>query len=105
MTADDAPPLDPEDWSDEEWTAWLHATAPDDDADDASLGPARPTRGRSAVGAAMLGLHQVFYGPVDDEVVIVAPAPDGPGPQWVAVKLDPEDPKKTTVVVRGDADA
>ena len=103
------PPEDPEDWSDDEWLAWLEAT----DAEAAAT-PDRPVTAAahfarsaagSTLGAAMKGLHRAIYGAHDDEIAIVADASgDPPGPEGIDVHLDPEDPEKSTVVVKRPAE-
>ena len=105
------PPADPESWTDEQWISWLEAT---DDPDAPERRPTdRPGVGAGAVaasmlGAAMLGLHEVIYGPARNEIVIVVDAggepPDDDLPE---VHLDPEHPERSEVIVRrrrpGDA--
>ncbi len=98
------PPQDPESWTDEQWISWLEATDDPDRAGDA--GAARPrhwSRGRPAsmLGAAMLGLHEVIYGPHGDEIVIVVDAGgEPPGDDLPEVHLDPEHPERSEVIVR-----
>ncbi|HEY5026441.1 MAG TPA: hypothetical protein VII76_15805 [Acidimicrobiales bacterium] len=98
------PPADPESWTDDEWISWLDATddpdAPDED------GARRPrhwsqTRSASMLGAAMLGLHEVIYGPHGSEIAIVVDAGgDPPGDDLPEVHLDPEHPDRSEVIVR-----
>jgi len=99
------PPSDPEEWSDEQWIAWLQATDPTPAGD-----PQRPvtigsrlarSAGGSVLGTAMLALSQAIYGRRDDEVVVVvdggsAPAPDAD----FEVHLDPDHPERSSVVFR-----
>jgi hypothetical protein len=99
------PPSDPEEWSDEQWLAWLRAT----DAT-AERGADRPvtigsrlahSTGGSVLGTAMLALSQVIYGRRDDEVVIVVDAGSEPAPDvGFEVHLDPDHPERSTVVFR-----
>lgn len=87
------PPADAEEWTDEQWLAWLQAT---DAAGDPEPGPRTVSRWRdravpSVLGAAMLGLRDAIYGRPDDEVVIVADAPgEPPDDDKPVVELDPE---------------
>ncbi|HEX3947836.1 MAG TPA: hypothetical protein VHW47_09020 [Acidimicrobiales bacterium] len=99
----DGPPVDPEDWTDEQWLDWLKAT---DEADGAETPPVtvvgRATRssGGAVLGQAMLGLANAMYGKKEEIVVIAegdsTPEDDGP----FAVRLDPDHPERSTVVIR-----
>jgi len=97
------PPEDAESWTDDEWIAWLDATD-DPDATDDSHAPRRRHRGRgptSTLGAAMLGLHEVIYGPHGNEIAIVVDAGgDPPNDDLPEVHLDPEHPERSEVIVR-----
>jgi hypothetical protein len=99
-TSQDSTPDDPEEWSDEEWIAWLDST---EGQRVEPLYP-RPRRPKSAagrlVGAAMLGLHEVFYGRRDEKQVQVAPAPGPPDDEDIEVELDPDDPSRSQVRFR-----
>ena len=66
------PPVDPESWTDDEWIAWLEATDAVE-SDDRPTAPRRWARRApsSALGAVMLGLHEVIYGK-KNKVEIVA---------------------------------
>jgi len=104
------PPDDPEDWSNDEWLDYLAET-------DAAAAPApgRPVSAAGAfarsgaggaIGAAMKGLHRAIYGGQEDEIAIVADASgDPPGPEGLDVHLDPDDPGRSTVVVKRPVDA
>jgi hypothetical protein len=96
------PPDDPEAWSHEQWITWLAAT--DDPAAAArreSVRRWRPRRPTGVLGAAMLGLHDAIYGRPDDEVVVVADAGgDPPGDDLHDLRLDPDHPERSEVVVR-----
>jgi len=98
------PPEDAESWTDEEWISWLEATdLPGASGQDDSGHPRHRRQGRaaSALGAAMLGLHEVIYGPSRDEIVIVVDAGgEPPGDDLPEVHLDPEFPGRSAVVVR-----
>jgi len=98
------PPADPEDWTDEEWLAWLEATDVDTTADLGSgprLAAWRSHPVGSVLGAAMLGLRDAIYGRPDDEVAIVQEAGgDPPGGDLHDIRLDPDHPERSEVVVR-----
>ncbi|HVX21872.1 MAG TPA: hypothetical protein VHB02_11030 [Acidimicrobiales bacterium] len=94
------PPADADDWSDDQWLAWLRATDPDypDDRPVTALGRLTRSSGGQALGQAMLGLANAMYGRNDDEVVVVRDRGDADdGDQPFAVRLDPDHP---VVVVR-----
>jgi hypothetical protein len=99
------PPEDPESWTDEQWIAWLDATD-DPEGPDGTDDPHRPRHWRqrrpaSMLGAAMLGLHEVIYGPHREEIVIEVDA-DGEPPRddVPEVHLDPDHPERSEVIVR-----
>jgi hypothetical protein len=97
------PPADPEDWTDEQWLAWLEATDPVHDVADAGprLAAWRSHPVGSMLGAAMLGLRDALYGPRDDEVAIVQQAGgDPPNDDLHDLRLDPDHPERSEVVVR-----
>ena len=97
------PPDDPEEWTDDEWLAWLAEV-------DAEAGvqpeshPARRARDHlpaSLLGAAMLGMHRAIYGAQEPDVVVVVDAGgDPPEPEALEVDLDPDDPEASHVTVR-----
>ncbi len=93
------PPEDPEDWTEEEWRAWL-ATAPPDP----ETGRAHPLSRVSAspsgtvLGAAMLGLEQAIYGE-RPKVEIVAEA-DADGLDLGDLDLDVDDPASSRMTLR-----
>jgi len=94
------PPPDPEDWTDEQWLEWLKAT--DDLGEERALAPTRrrPRQRGGALGAAMLGLRDAIYGRLDDEVAVVVDASGGPpDDDKPEVRLDPEHPEHSEVVV------
>ncbi len=57
------PPRDPDDWTEEQWRAWLASAPPDPDTGRAHpLTRASSSAGGVVLGAAMLGLEQAIYG-------------------------------------------
>jgi hypothetical protein len=96
------PPDDPEEWTDEQWLAWLEATDPGD-APEAGprLAAWRDHPVGSVLGAAMLGLRDAIYGRQDNEVTIVQEAAgDPPDDDLHDIHLDPEHPERSEVVIR-----
>lgn len=94
------PPPDPEDWTDEQWLEWLEAT--DDPGEERALAPTRrrPRQREGALGAGMLGLRDAIYGHLDDEVAVVVDASGGPpDDDKPELRLDPEHPERSEVVV------
>jgi len=103
------PPVDPEEWTPEQWIAWLKAT---DEANDPTNQASRPgpattmgrvvsTGGAQVLGSAMLGMAQAIYGVEDDEVVQVVKAnTDGDDDEPFVVHLDPDHPERSTVTFR-----
>jgi hypothetical protein len=108
------PPADPNEWTDEEWIAWLKATDGAADDLDGTEEPTAPTTamgrlarssGGQVLGQAMLGLAQAIYGVEEDEVVHVAEGSTEADPEEpFTVHLDPDDPARSTVVFRSDAE-
>jgi len=96
------PPADPEDWTDEQWLAWLEATDPGDDPGSRPrLAAWREHPVGSVLGAAMLGLHDAIYGRIDNEVAIVQEAGgDPPDDELHDLYLDPDHPERSEVVAR-----
>lgn len=95
-----APPDDAEDWTDDQWLEWL--------AGEDGAGVDRPHRaaerppGKASLGQAMLaggliGLHEVFYGPRDEDPVLVVDADEPLSPNEMEVHLEPGDPRASWV--------
>lgn len=100
------PPEDPDEWSDEQWLAWLKETdASCEEGIDAGhprvVARWRDRPSATVLGAAMLGLRDAIYGHPDEEIVIVQDASgDPPDDDVPVVHLDPEHPERSEVVVR-----
>lgn len=87
------PPLDEDDWSDEQWLAWLRETAGQEPAPPARpvarRGPGRSI-GMTILAGGLIGVQEALYGPRDEEPTLVVEAGE-PGPEEMEVHLDPED--------------
>jgi hypothetical protein len=94
------PPDNPDDWTDEQWLAWLEATDPEEQAPPQPV-TWRSNRTGSMLGAAMLGLRDAIYGHPDDEVAIVQTVSDDPPDDDVHdLRLDPDHPERSEIIVR-----
>jgi hypothetical protein len=96
------PPRDAEEWTDEQWLAWLEATEPTGDPDPGPRMAAWRTHPvGSVLGAAMLGLHDAIYGRTDNEVAIVQEAGgDPPDGDLHDIRLDLDHPERSEIIVR-----
>jgi hypothetical protein len=95
----DAPPLDPDDWTEEQWIEWLRATESTAEDDDHRVYAPRLSSSMSTVvGAAMMGLQKAMYGDIEKPEVVIEIDADGQD-DGVKVKLDPDDPSQSTIVV------
>ncbi len=96
------PPDDPEDWTDEQWLEWLEMTDPGDTIDPGPrLAAWRSHPVGSVLGAAMLGLRDAIYGkPGEDIVIVQEAAGDPPDSDLHDLRLDPDHPERSEVVVR-----
>ncbi len=104
------PPANADEWSDEQWIAWLKATDSgpyrDEELPVATIGSklAKSSAGQ-ALGGAMLGLAAAIYGPKDqDQVLIVEGASTPEDDEPFEVQLDFENPEQSTIVFRPDRD-
>lgn len=87
----DDPPGEADDWSEEEWRAWLADAPPDPDTGRAHpLTRAASSPSGSVLGAAMLGLQEAIYGE-RPKVEVVAEA-EADGLDLGSVELDAADP-------------
>ncbi len=98
-------PLDPDDWTDEQWQAHLRDTAQLDDDAPAAQGAAlhrklRGSAGGTVLGAAMAGLEQALYGEKPKEEVVAEAESDDPDGELSA--FDPDDPASATLHLHAD---
>lgn len=99
------PPLDPEEWTDEQWLAWLDQVDHDNPTTPGGEAPLRrdprSTGLAAGVGGAMGALHDVFYGPKPKEADVVIEAGGEPlDPDDIELHLDPDHPEQSTATVR-----
>jgi hypothetical protein len=99
LLAVDTPPLDPDDWTEEQWIEWLreNETTPDDDR--RVYAPKLSSPASTVLGAAMMGLQKGMYGDIEKPEVVIEIDADGQD-DGVKVTLDPDDPSQSTIVVR-----
>lgn len=107
----DQPPVDPQDWTDEQWLAWLEETDGDPSArpipseagedEPPTVGErVRASPSARGLGGAMIALHEIFYKPKDEEVVIMAEAgADPPDPDALDLDLVPDHPEESTATI------
>ena len=100
-------PGDAQDWSDEQWLAWLAATdaLPEPDVgappgDDELPSWRKGRLGTQFVAAAMVGLAEAIYGPKEKPAIVVDASGDPPGDGALELSLDPDHPEDSVVVIR-----
>ena len=100
-------PDDPDDWSDEQWLAWLAEgdAAERAAAEATSDRPPLPTwrKGPIAVqflAASMTVIGEAIYGRREQPAIVIEAAGDPPGDDGLELQLDPEHPEESVVVVR-----
>lgn len=101
----DPVPDDPEDWTDDQWLAWLaEGDVRVAGAEPSVPPPTRPSLkdglGAKMLAASMRGLQEAIYGPKDEPAIVIEAAGDPPDPEGLDVRLDPDHPDQSVVVVR-----
>jgi hypothetical protein len=94
----DQPPDDPDEWSDQQWIDWLHATEDETGAEERVFAPRLSSPAGVVLGAAMTGLQKGMYGDVDKPEIVIEVAGKGRD-DGTKIDLDPDDPWASTVVV------
>jgi hypothetical protein len=87
------PPPDEDDWSDDQWLAWLRETAGDDPAPPPGTVARRPPSrsfGLTILAGGLIGVQEALYGPREEEPTLVVEARE-PGPDEMEVHLDEDD--------------
>lgn len=88
------PPQDPDDWTEEEWRAWLAEAPADPETGHAHpLTRIRSSTGGALLGAAMFALERAIYGE-RPKVEIVAEA-SSDGLDLGDIELDGDDPARS----------
>jgi len=103
----DGPPLDPDDWTDEQWQAYLRETEGDDEGDEPSSEREERHRGAetfrrisqsglgTVMGAGMLGLEQALYGAKEKEKIVAEADDDDPDRDLSS--FDSDDPTASVI--------
>jgi len=99
-------PPDPQDWTDEQWLAWLAET----DAVEPAVAPPSSMRGpragrRAGLGgqmlaAAMTGMAEAMYGPKEPPAIVIEASGGPPDDDALELHLHPDHPEESVVVVR-----
>lgn len=94
------PPDDPDDWTDDQWLAWLGQGDDDGGAAEPRAPKVQRSSGGQILGNAMLGLAEAMYGQKRPEIVLETDAPGDPMGDDLQLYLDPDHPEDSVVVVR-----
>jgi hypothetical protein len=106
----EGPPLNADDWSDDQWLTWLKATDQDALNQNMDAAPSVASRivqstGGQMLGQAMMGLAIAIYGQKQEEVIIVA---EGNGESTdddpFTVQLNPDQPGKATITFKSGSE-
>jgi hypothetical protein len=92
------PPDDPDDWTAEQWMAYLQATN-GDEAGQSRYANRFKSRPATMVGNAMLAMHDLIYGPVEEPEFVIESKQDGDDDD-IDVKLDAADPSASSVTIK-----
>jgi hypothetical protein len=97
----EGPPADPEEWTDEQWLAWLVATDDQPPVPPVStINRVARSSGGSVSGQTMLGMAQAIFGRKDNQIVIMAEGKGEPDDEDFTVHLDPDHPERSYVQFR-----
>jgi hypothetical protein len=92
------PPVDPDDWTEEQWREWLLLTELDPDTERRVYAPQLSSPTGVVLGAAMMGLHKGIYGDIEKPEIVVEIGAKGQD-DGLKVELDPDDPAHSRVVI------
>jgi len=101
-------PDDPNDWSDEEWLAWLEAGDAAERAAAESGGDDRPTlpswlKGPVALqflAASMTAVGEAIYGKKDEPAIVIQASGDPGEDDGLTLQLDHEHPEESVAILR-----
>ena len=103
------PPADANDWTDEQWIAWLAATDAEETEGSGSDEHTEPTVTQKITGSiggqllagGMLGVANAIYGKQNEQIGVVQPAGDAEDDDDpFVVHLDPEFPERSVAIIR-----
>jgi hypothetical protein len=91
---EEPPPEPDDDWTEEEWRAWLVEAPADPETGHAHpLSRMRSTAGGALLSAAMLALERAIYGERPEVEIVVEASSDGL--DLGDIELDPDDPARS----------
>ena len=102
-------PDDPQDWTDEQWLAWLAEGDAEErarlEAEQDSDHPPLPSWRKAPIAAqflaaSMLGVAEAIYGPKDEPAIISEAPGEPPGDDGFELHLDPDKPDESVILVR-----
>jgi len=99
-------PDDPEEWTDEQWLAWLEEGEAAERARQAADNrPALPSWRKGPVAsqflaASMIAVRDVIYGKREEPAIVIEASGDPPNDEPLDVHLDPDHPEESVVIVK-----
>jgi hypothetical protein len=101
-------PDDPEEWTDEQWLAWLAEGDAAERAAAEAAGPEPPSlpswrKGTVAgqfLAASMIGLAEAIYGHREEPAIVREAQGEPPDDDPLEVHLDPEHPEESVALIR-----
>jgi hypothetical protein len=106
-TARSVPPDDPDEWTSEQWIAWLNETDADRIAERNSppatvVGRVVHSSAGQLLGQTMIGLAQAIYGPRAKAPVVIKAPSEPEDDRAFNLHLDFDNPEDSTVELRKD---
>jgi hypothetical protein len=100
-------PDDAEEWTDQQWLAWLEEGDAAERARVAAYGerPVVPSWRKAPVAAqflaaSMFAMHDVIYGPREEPAIVIEASGEPPNDEPLDVHLDPDHPEESVVIVK-----
>ena len=84
----EGPPLDADDWSEDQWQQWLNHVDNQADETDALVRPRPKSAGSAILAAGMLGLERALYGKSPKPEIVIEAEADGHDDGTVVLDLD-----------------